>query len=153
MQELYLGIDIGAKEVSRSTDFLEWELPPKDTLKFNVDEAHSKSNGFSACGGLLRDSQSDFIQGFYCNLGRNNSQGAEMWSLVHVMRITRHLHLDCAIFETNYTLVAAAALNRSTIISCLKLLIEEVRDPPQFHHCTWIKGLLSRAAINIARVL
>ncbi|MCI51473.1 hypothetical protein A2U01_0072717, partial [Trifolium medium] len=31
-------------------------------LKFNVDGAHSKKNDFSACGGLLRDTQGDLIQ-------------------------------------------------------------------------------------------
>ncbi|GAU40905.1 hypothetical protein TSUD_297100 [Trifolium subterraneum] len=31
-------------------------------------------------------------------LDRNNSQGAEMWSLVHAMHIARHLHLDRVIF-------------------------------------------------------
>ncbi|PNX59794.1 hypothetical protein L195_g051600, partial [Trifolium pratense] len=44
------------------------------------------------------DAQGDLIQGFYCNLGRNNSLGAEMWSLLHAMCVARHLHLDRVIF-------------------------------------------------------
>ncbi|CAJ2678574.1 unnamed protein product [Trifolium pratense] len=87
-----------------------WELPPIDTLKFNVDVAQSKRNDFSACGKLLRDSNGGLIQGFYCNLGRNNAQGAEMWSLVHGMRIARHLNR--VIFKTDSTFVADVVLNR-----------------------------------------
>ncbi|MCI87472.1 hypothetical protein A2U01_0108755, partial [Trifolium medium] len=48
-----------------------------------------------------------------------------MWSLVHVMRIARHLQLDRVIFETDPTLVATVVLNRSTTISYLKSLLEE----------------------------
>jgi len=85
-----------------------------------------RRNGFSACGGLLRDAHGGLIQSFYCNLGRNNSQGAEMWSLVHAMRIARHLRVDRVIFETDSNLVATAVLNSSTTISYLKPLLEEV---------------------------
>jgi hypothetical protein len=44
-------------ESSGSIIPIRWEPPPIDTLKFNVDGAHSKRNGFSVCGGLLRDFQ------------------------------------------------------------------------------------------------
>jgi hypothetical protein len=83
---------------------------PIDTRKFNVDEAHSKINDFSACGRLLRDSQGDLIHDFYYSLGRNNSRSVEMLSLVHV--IACHLHR--IIFETDYILVVVNVLNRST---------------------------------------
>jgi ribonuclease HI len=109
-----------------STIHIKWEPLPARTLKFNVDEAHYRRKGFSACGGVLRDAYGSLIQGFSCNLGRNNSQGAEMWSLVHAMRIARHLHVDRVIFETDSNLIATAVLNRSTTISYLKPLLEEV---------------------------
>jgi energy-converting hydrogenase Eha subunit C len=48
-----------------------------------------------------------------------------MWSLLHVMHIARHLYLDLAIFETDFTIVATVVLNRSTTISYLKPLSEE----------------------------
>jgi energy-converting hydrogenase Eha subunit C len=70
----------------------------------------------------LKDAQGDHIQGFYWNLGRRNSQDAKMWSLLHVMHIARHLYLDLAIFETDFTIVATVVLNRSTTISYLKPL-------------------------------
>jgi hypothetical protein len=35
----------------------------------------------SACGGLLKDAQGDFIHN--CDFGRNNSLNIEMWSIVH----------------------------------------------------------------------
>ncbi|GAU25012.1 hypothetical protein TSUD_154860 [Trifolium subterraneum] len=111
-------------ESSESIIPIIWEPPPINTL--NVDDMHKKRNSFSTCGGLLRDSRDGLIQGFYCNLGSNNSQGAKIWSIVHAMRIARHLHLDRVIFEIDFTLVAAVVLNRSTTISYLKPLIEEV---------------------------
>jgi hypothetical protein len=67
------------------------ELPPIDTPKFNVDGAHNKKNGFSACCEMLKDSLGGLIMGFYCNLSRDNSLGIEMWSLVHIMRIALHI--------------------------------------------------------------
>jgi hypothetical protein len=47
-----------------STIHIKWEPPPAGTLKFNVDGAHCRRSGFSACGGLLRDAHGSLIQGF-----------------------------------------------------------------------------------------
>jgi hypothetical protein len=83
---------------SVSVMHIKWEPPPTCTLKFKVDRSESKRNGFSTCGGLLRDAKAGLIQGFYCNLDRNNYQGAKMWSLLHVMCIARNLDLENVIF-------------------------------------------------------
>jgi hypothetical protein len=71
-----------------STINIKWELPPIDSLMFNVDGVHSKSNCFLACGRILKDSQCGLIQGFYGNLGKNNSQNAEMLSLLRALCIS-----------------------------------------------------------------
>jgi hypothetical protein len=49
-----------------------------------------------------------------------------MWNLVHAMRIARHLHVNRVIFETDSNLIATVVLNRSTTITYLKPLLEEV---------------------------
>jgi hypothetical protein len=67
-----------------STIKIKWEPPPTNSLMFNVDGAHSKINDFSACGGLFKDAQGGLIQGFYGNLGCNNSQCAEMFNLFDI---------------------------------------------------------------------
>jgi hypothetical protein len=78
-------------------------------------------NGFSV--DYLETPTNVLFRFFLLQLGRNNSQGAEMWSLLHAMHTARYLHLNSVIFETNYNLVAAVVLNRSTTISYLKPLL------------------------------
>ena len=53
---------------------------------------------------------------------------AEMWSLIHAMRVACHL-LNHVIFETCASLVAFVVLNTLTTITHLKPLLKEVIPP------------------------
>jgi hypothetical protein len=103
---------------------IKWEPPPNGKYKFNVDGSYNKRNNSSACGGLLRDARGNLIQGFYCKLSASNSQCAEMWSLVHAVRMARQLQTDQVIFETDSSLVAITVLTRIATISYLKPLFK-----------------------------
>jgi hypothetical protein len=64
----YLNMYLNYMNSPDSVMHIKWEPPPTGTRKFNVDRAHSKRNGSSTCGRLIRDVKGDFIQGFYCNI-------------------------------------------------------------------------------------
>ncbi|MCH82159.1 ribonuclease H, partial [Trifolium medium] len=94
-----------------SITLIRWDRPPDGSYKFNVDGSYNKRNASSACGGLLKGSHGNLVQGFYCRLGQSNAHGAKMWGLIYAMRITRNLFFDHIIFETNSTLITTVVLN------------------------------------------
>lgn len=67
------------------------------TLKLNTDG--SRLHGLAACGGLLRDTMGQFICGFHYNLGSASSILAELWGVIHGLRLAANLGVQRLIVE------------------------------------------------------
>lgn len=55
-----------------------WVPPPDGCFKINVDGSHICNSGSLACGGLTRDSNGNFVRGFYGRVGSCNVVWAEL---------------------------------------------------------------------------
>jgi ribonuclease HI len=55
--------------------------PPEGWIKLNCDGAYKESVHLAGCGGLLRDSNDRWIQGYTQKIGACDTMYAEMWGM------------------------------------------------------------------------
>lgn len=90
-----------------------WQPPPMYFFKVNIDGAHNKHTGKSSCGGINRDSNGCFVQGFFCNLGPCDTLMDEMCALLHGTKVARGLALKKVIVES-YSFVVVNIVSRGS---------------------------------------
>jgi hypothetical protein len=61
--------------------FIGWKRPPESWIKLNCDGAYKESVDLVGCGGLLRDSDGRWIQGYTQKIGACDALHAEMWGM------------------------------------------------------------------------
>lgn len=66
-----------------------WEPPPEGVFKLNVDGLVWSE--MAVCGGLIQDYHGQFVRGFHCNLGAATAASAELWGLMHGLRLAKSL--------------------------------------------------------------
>jgi hypothetical protein len=71
------------------TIFVGWKYPQEGWIKLNFDGAHKKSVDLTGCGGLLRDSDGRWIQGYTQKIGTCDAFHAEMWGMYERMKLAR----------------------------------------------------------------
>ncbi|KAL2969486.1 hypothetical protein AAZX31_15G084400 [Glycine max] len=68
-----------------------WRCPPNGWVCLNTDgsvfENHRNGSTGSACGGLVRDSSGCFLGGFTVNIGITAVTLAELWGVVHGLKL------------------------------------------------------------------
>jgi ribonuclease HI len=85
-----------------------WQPPIMHWLKCNIDGASNGNPGPSACGGIFRDSNADFIGAFAFNLGTTNSLSAELHGAMFAIEIAAHKGWNNLWLETDSLLVTLA---------------------------------------------
>nr|GMD70526.1 putative ribonuclease H-like domain-containing protein [Ipomoea batatas] len=68
--------------------FLRWIKPMDGWYKLNTDGSRDAQSGKIGCGGVLRDSNGDWIWGFSCNLGEGSIMEAEAWGILKGLKLT-----------------------------------------------------------------
>jgi ribonuclease HI len=76
-----------------------WTPPPTGFVKLNIDGSVLRNPGHASSGGLLRDSNGNWIQGFSHFLGITNSLVAELWGLRDGLTLARDLHISRLVVE------------------------------------------------------
>ena len=77
---------------SRITPLVSWIPPPAGCLKLNSDgSVHHLGN--AAAGGLIRDDLGHWIQGYSVNIGITSPFEAELWGLVHGLKVALSLNI------------------------------------------------------------
>lgn len=109
-----------------------WTPPPRNFYKINIDGSHQHS-GFSACGGLVRDSNGAFIHGFYCCLGAGNATWAKLWGLHLGVKLARELQLQNVLFEMDslvvVNMVNAGRTENANFRPLVDTICSELRKP------------------------
>ncbi|KAH9666870.1 reverse transcriptase domain-containing protein [Citrus sinensis] len=77
---------IGYRRNERIQKWIRWAPPPWPFLCLNTDGAR-KGNGEASAGGLLRDCHGNFIHGFSAHLGVCSVLKAELWGVLHGLRM------------------------------------------------------------------
>lgn len=103
-----------------------WSPPPDGCFKVNVDGSHINNPSSSACGGLIRDANGNFVKGFYSKVGSCNAVWAELWALRLGITLAHDLNLPWVMFEMDSKVVVEMVHKKDTHISFLKHLLQEV---------------------------
>lgn len=77
----YLAKPSEAHNLHKKETLIHWKKPAPRTWKLNTDGSFQHKNCNAACGGLLRDSNGNILQGFAHNLGQGNPLVAELWGV------------------------------------------------------------------------
>ncbi|KAH9770764.1 putative ribonuclease H protein [Citrus sinensis] len=77
---------VGYRRNERIQKWIRWAPLPWPFLCLNTDGAR-KGNGEASAGGLLRDCHGNFIHGFSANLGVCSVAKAELWGVLHGLRM------------------------------------------------------------------
>ncbi|TKY71900.1 Heat shock 70 kDa protein [Spatholobus suberectus] len=94
---MYLRDDPNSKSNTSNSEvkvpiWCTWRCPPNGWVCLNTDgsvfENHRTGRSGAACGGLVRDSSGCFLGGFTVNLGVTSVALAELWGVVHGLKLT-----------------------------------------------------------------
>lgn len=100
--------------------------PPCNVHKVNVDGSHYPDHGTTACGGLVRNLDGNFIKGFYCNIGSSNLFWAEMWALLLGVCLVQSMALPEVIFELDSLSIVQAIKSGNSAAPALQPILDEV---------------------------
>jgi len=67
----------------RTQTLIGWSRPPVDYVKINVDGSAIASPGLSTAGGILRDSEANWLSGFQYRVFYSHILTAELWAIYH----------------------------------------------------------------------
>ena len=122
---------------------IRWEKPASNWSKLNSDGSFVHNIGISGGGGLIRNSDGDWIMGFARNIGSTSSEAAELWVLRDGLTLCHQLKLMAVEVELDAKLIVNAITNNSCCHSALSPFIDDCRkllsQLPQVKvlHCYW----------------
>ncbi|GAU35387.1 hypothetical protein TSUD_160380 [Trifolium subterraneum] len=111
-----------------------WQPPGVNWLKCNIDGASNGNPGLSSCGGIFRNSSSDFVYGFAEPLGVATSFYAELCGAMRAIDLAFQFHWHNVWLETDSVLVVSASL-------AVKKSMEKCYSQGQIHECYYITHL------------
>jgi len=92
-----------------------WHPPLVNWTKCNIDGASQGNPGTSACGGIFRDHNADFLYCFFEPLGNSNSYYAELCAFMRAIEIANLKNWNNIWIETDSFLVALASKSSKRI--------------------------------------
>ncbi|RYQ93893.1 hypothetical protein Ahy_B09g100109 [Arachis hypogaea] len=117
---------------------ISWKPPSEDAVKLNVDGSYMAITNNAACGGIFRNYLGGFIKGFSCNLGSCSIMHAELWGIVHGLRIATSLNLSCVIVESDSTSALKFITQSCPATHSCSSLIEEIKlQANRIPHVYW----------------
>lgn len=105
---------------------INWEVPVLGYAKLNCDGAVRSFNEKAACGGVLRDDNGAFLWGFAVKLGRCTVTQAELWAIIHGLKLAKERGYSKIMVESD-SLTAVKFINGGCLHShqC-KPLVNEI---------------------------
>ena len=81
-----LGVNAGAKGL-RTTIQIHWQRPPKNWVKLNTNGSSLGNPGLVGGGGLLHNTNGEWMKGFARATGVTTSATTELWALCDGIRL------------------------------------------------------------------
>jgi ribonuclease HI len=106
---------------------IKWSKPAAGWVKLNTDGAYSSSCGLAGGGGLLRDSNGNWIHGFARFLGNCSSTIAELWALKDGLTLAHSLGFSLISIELDAEMVVLLLKNPSTVNLVMEPLLSDCR--------------------------
>lgn len=92
-----------------------WHPPPQDWIKCNIDGASNGNPGNSACGGVFRDHEANFLSCFAEPLGITTSYLSELNGALRAVEIAHQMGWRNLWLETDSSLVVMAFKSDSQV--------------------------------------
>lgn len=130
----------------------KWTKPDLGWLKLNTNA--SIINGRADVGGLIRDSNGNWVQGFSKSIGTSSVLMAELWALRDGIRMAKNLNIQSLLINMDCSEVVNLITSHSSINRLTQPLVDECRDILQafhqarLHHCY----RESKAADSLAKI-
>ncbi|KAF7844395.1 reverse transcriptase [Senna tora] len=78
-----------------------WEPLPLGWWKLNTDESCQRNQNLIGGGGLILDSNGNWVNGFSKFMGEGNNLIAELWAIFEGLKLANHLHCSHLIVESD----------------------------------------------------
>jgi len=87
--------------MDNSIIYISWSLPSPNFLKLNIDGSSLGNSGKAGFRGVIRNTTSERVIGFYGSCGVTTSLRAELFALVHGVKLAWPLGAHHIICETD----------------------------------------------------
>jgi ribonuclease HI len=117
-------------QVSQNFDtiYIGWKRTHGDWVKLNCDGAYKESVDIAGCGGLIRDSNGQWLKGYVWKIGTCDVLYAEMWGMYEGLRIARRQGFSQLIVESDSKLLVDMVTRNCKINGAIPVLIRRIRD-------------------------
>jgi ribonuclease HI len=139
-------------------DPLVWKRPPEGTMKLNIDGSRNGQNGKIAAGGVLRNSQGHWINGFQANLGIGEVLDAETWALFLGLKLAVECNITNLLVESDSAILVNSLLYSNndlhplgSLLACCKKLLQKFISVSVVHiyrECNMVADALAKNGIN-----
>ncbi|KAJ1381042.1 Ribonuclease H domain [Sesbania bispinosa] len=90
-------------EFSPARSSISWDPPPEGWYKVNCDGSVRSDISHATCGGIIRDERGVPLGAFVSKLNWCSITFAELWAIIHGLRIAAQKKLDLIILESDST--------------------------------------------------
>ena len=104
-----------------------WHRPPKGWKKLNTDGCVQCESLKVRVGGVLKDEDGAYIQGFSINLGCCSVEAAELWAILHGMKMAWEVSSKCLLIEFDCLVVVQWLNSMGEPSNPLDALIQECK--------------------------
>ncbi|KAJ1375402.1 Reverse transcriptase zinc-binding domain [Sesbania bispinosa] len=134
-----------SQRIFKNKVLISWARSPQGFIKLNVDGSVLEHSYIASCGGLFRNEDGDFIDGFKCNIGFCSSVKTEL----EANRVTDHLA------NLGHDIPIGIEFLTSPPRYLIPILSEDLRgqwSPPRLHLVTASFSLRCRRLVSTASV-
>lgn len=107
---------------------VRWSKPPLGWHKLNTDGSFVGAHGLAGCGGVIRDSEGCWIEGFAMSINTTSSISAELWALREGLRLCINAHLRSVEIEIDASAVISFLASNTNTNGDPSALIDDCRD-------------------------
>jgi ribonuclease HI len=129
----------------KETIYIGWKHPHRDWIKLNCDGAYKGSLNIAGCGGLFRDSDGQWLQGYTQRIGACDALHAEMWGMYTGMQVARRQGYTNLIVESDSKFLIDMVTGSCKLNGNTPILVRRIQDLSKlqwhviFMH-TWREG-------------
>ncbi|KAM7525590.1 hypothetical protein LguiA_015492 [Lonicera macranthoides] len=107
---------------------INWKFPPAGIVKINTDGSCLGNPGPAGFGGVARDNQGNWLEGFAGFIGKATILKAELWAVREAMMLIKRKHWLYAIVEVDSSNVCDLLKGEDVEEHPLKVLIQDCKS-------------------------
>jgi ribonuclease HI len=89
-----IALDRQVQSGNKTQVFVAWKAPPNGWCALNTDGAAKEQMKQAGCGGVLRDAEGRWIEGFAKYLGHTSAYMTELWGVYEGLQLARRRNIE-----------------------------------------------------------